>query len=163
MGVVVTFNPANFQAEFPEFANVPTARLNMLATLATQTVFDNTGAGPVNDPNYALQLLNLLVAHLLTLFGPSVTAAGTLGGNSQSPGQPLGRLESASQGSVSASYGYNVPTSPSGPWFQQTQYGAMYWMATAQFRSFVYVPSGCSGTGYAVDYLYPTYNIPGGV
>lgn len=162
MGTVVTFDPVGFVAAFPEFTSVQTARLTLIDQLVESTLYDNTGAGPVNSPTMALNLINLLVAHLLTIFGPSVTASGN-NGVASNPSAPVGRLDSATQGSVSSSFAYDVPTNPSGPWYQQTKYGAMYWLATAQFRSARYIALGNSGTGFAKDFLNCGLNIPGGI
>ena len=163
MGTVVTFDPATFVAAFPEFTSVPTERLTLIDGLVESTLYDNTGAGPVNDPVQALNLINLLVAHVLTLFGPSVTTNGQGNGTANSPGAPVGRLDAATQGSVSSSFTYDIPQNPSAPWYIQTKYGAFYWLATARYRSARYIPLGNSGTGYAKDFLAPPWCIPGGI
>jgi hypothetical protein len=163
MGTTITFDPTAFVQAFPEFQNVPPARLTFLFGLASSTLLDNTGAGPVNDPAQLLDLFWLLVAHLLALFGPSVTTGGQGGGTAGSPGAPVGRLDSATQGSVSSSFAYDIPQNPSAPWFVQTKYGATYWLATAQFRSARYIALGNSGTGFAKDFLAPPFRLPGGI
>lgn len=54
--------------------------------------------------------------------------------------RPVGRTSSASEGSVSASFDYISPTPGSGPWFNQTPYGAAFWQATASLRGMHYRP-----------------------
>lgn len=146
---VVTFNPAAFKTAFPEFATVPDARLQLLFNLAGSSILDNSDASIIVDPAQRAPLLDLLVAHLLTLFGTGGTAAGGAGTGARGV---VGRVASATEGSVSTSLAYSIPAGAGEAWFQQTQYGAMYWMATAPWRSFRYVETGRSGVGHALDY-----------
>ena len=53
--------------------------------------------------------------------------------------QPVGRIASASEGSVSASFDNVTATPGTGAWFQQTQYGAAFWQATTSLRGFKYI------------------------
>ena len=46
----------------------------------------------------------------------------------------VGRISSASEGSVSVSSEYKDSGSPSEAFFTQTKYGAMFWQATAQLE-----------------------------
>lgn len=163
MGAVATFDPVAFVQLFPEFASVPTARLVLMDQLAESTLLDNTGTGPVPTVTAQLNLLNLLVAHLLALFGPSVTTGGQGGGTASSPGAPVGRLNTAAQGTVSSGFDYNIPQNPSAPWYIQTKYGAMFWTATARYRSVRYITAGGSGIGIAQDFLSPPVQLPGGL
>jgi hypothetical protein len=147
---VVTFDPAQFKVAFPEFAAVPDARLTILFTMVGATVLDNTDASIVVDPLVRAPLLDLLVAHMLALYGTAV--AGTAGSG---PSGVVGRVASATEGSVSTSLEYRAASSATEAWFNQTPYGAMYWAMTAQWRSFRYVALGRSGVGQALDYLNP--------
>lgn len=144
---VVIFDPTQFKAAFPEFALVPDARLTILFNMAGASILDNTDASIVCDPAVRGPLLDLLVAHLLTLFGSGVP--GAPGGG---PSGAVGRVESATEGTVSTSLAYMVARSSSEAWFNQTQYGAMFWSMTAQFRTFRYVIAGQSGVGHALDF-----------
>ncbi|WHB31199.1 virion structural protein [Xanthomonas phage NEB7] len=150
---VVVFDPAAFKAAFPEFATVPDARLNILFLSATG-VIDNTDASVIADVARRSAILSLVVAHLLAQFG--TTVVGTGGAN---PSGVVGRLSSATEGSVSSSFEFNIPASAGAAWWNQTQYGAMAWMLLAPFRSFRYVAIGHSGEGYAHAFadrrLYP--------
>lgn len=149
---VVVFDPAAFKLAFPEFADVPDARLTAIFALVGVTILDNTGASIVVNVDQRAGLLDLLVAHMLAMFGTGV--AGTLGGG---PSGVVGRVSSASEGTVSTTLEYRAATSATESWFNQTQYGAMYWALTAQFRSFRYVAAGRSGVGHSRDYLSPRF------
>lgn len=133
MGVIVSFNYALWIATYPEFtATVNPTQAQSYFTIAT-SIHRNDGGGPVNDTNQQLALLNMLTAHIAALFAPPAA------------GQPasglVGRINSATQGSVSvqAAYSSNVPQQMA--WFIQTKYGALYWTATAPFRTMRYVPN----------------------
>jgi hypothetical protein len=54
--------------------------------------------------------------------------------------RPVGRLNQASEGSVSASFDYGAASAGSGEWFNQSQYGAAFWQATSSYRTMHYVP-----------------------
>ena len=72
----------------------------------------------------------MLTAHIAKLFAPPTT-----GGS----GGLVGRINSATEGSVSVQAAYSNKVSEQMAWFIQTQYGAMYWSATAPFRRARYV------------------------
>lgn len=144
---VVIFDPAEFKAAFPEFAAVPDLRLTTTFTAAT-AILDNTDASIVQDVDKREAMFYYLVAHLLTLFG--TTVAGSAGAG---PSGVVGRLSSATEGSVSSSFEMNVPPNASAAWWNQTQYGATFWLMTLPYRSMRYVAAGRSGVGRSLDYL----------
>lgn len=145
---VVVFDPADFKVAFPEFATVPDARLTALFNIIGYTIIDNTDASIIVSVDQRSSLMYLLLAHMLTLYG-WVSASGTA-----TPGTgTVGRVASATEGSVSTSLEYKAAASAGEAWYNQTPYGAMYWVMTAQFRSFRYVALGRSGVGHSVDYL----------
>ncbi len=127
MGVVVAFNYQGFITAFPEFNYLSSAQVLNYFTLAT-SFCRNDGCGPVNDPNMQSTLLNMLTAHIAQMFAP--TASG------QNAPQTVGRIANASEGSVSVQLQFDAP--PTASWYIQTKYGAMYWQATAQFRTMHY-------------------------
>jgi hypothetical protein len=90
-----------------------------------EVILNNTDVSWVQAIPERTFLLNLLTAHIGTLF-----QAGASGGL-------VGRISSATQGSVTVSSDYAAPEAAS--WFLQTPYGALYWQATAQYRTFQYV------------------------
>lgn len=145
---VVVFDPARFKVAFPEFADVPDARLTALFNMIGYTILDNSDGSIVTNVDQRSALLDLLVAHMLALFGYTTSGGTTVPGTGT-----VGRVASATEGTVSTSLGYSVPAGAGEAWYSQTPYGAMYWVMTAPFRSFRYVAAGRSGIGYSVDYL----------
>lgn len=125
---VVAFDPAAFKARYPEFVGVADATLSAIFPEAC-LYLNNTDRSPVANVTRRALLLNMLVAHV-----------GFLGGLLSADGQarPVGRLASAGEGSVSASFD-NQGVPGTAAWFQQSQYGAAFWQATAPLRSFRYV------------------------
>lgn len=144
---IVVFVPATFKAAYPEFANVLDARLQVMFSIAEQSLLDNTSGSPVMDLNYRTQLFYMLVAHLVTTFGAAPATPNN---------RPPGRLSSATEGTVSSSFEYIIPVgSAMAAWYMQTPYGALYWTVTAQFRSMQYYAIGDSGVGCARAFLAP--------
>ncbi|MCP1212308.1 DUF4054 domain-containing protein [Acetobacter okinawensis] len=92
----------------------------------------NTPTSPVRDVGRRTLLLELLVAHIATLFLPQEQ-----GGQ----GGLVGRVASASRGSVSVTTDYAHP-SERAAWFAQTPYGAAFWAATRGLRQARYIPGG---------------------
>lgn len=136
MGVIVTFDFANWLALFPQFGVTTPTFTALTEQQVTQVILPlaeqyvrNDGGGPVCNPATQIQLLNLMVAHIAQL----------LFGSSTQPLSPLvGRISNASEGSVSV--GTDFPTTPSNAWFVQTQYGAMFWQLSLPFRLGRYIP-----------------------
>ena len=127
---VVGFDPAAFKLRYPEFAGVSDALLQMYFD-ETTLILANNDSSIVHDLAERAKLLRLLTAHLAAL---------NSGINGQAPSPLVGRISSATQGSVSVSVDMG-PASGSSAWFQQTKYGSEYWMATAKYRTFRYVPA----------------------
>ena len=156
---VVTFDPSAFRAQYPEFNTAPNvvsdARADSMFLVASTTLLDNTDNSPVMDATQRTQLFYLLVAHLLLLYGVS--------DNPTLNNAPPGRISSATQGTVSSQFEYQVPQgSAMMAWYLQTKYGADFWTATAPFRSAQYFGMP-SGVGASQAYGAPFFNIPGGV
>lgn len=129
MGVVV-FDPFAFKIRYPEFNAVSNQQLSLIFDDAT-LYLSNLPNSPVRCLSRRAQLLNMLVAHIGFLSGVLTPGSGA---------QPVGRVSQASEGSVSASFDYNPATPGSGPWYQQTQYGASFWQATSSLRGMRYRP-----------------------
>lgn len=130
MGVIVTFSYQQWVTRYPEFAYIQQPLAQEYFTEATMYQ-RNDGTGPVNDPARAAMLLNMLTAHIAALNAP------------RKDGEPapdlVGRISSAGQGSVNVNAEFaGGENSPSRAWFIQTKYGAAWWQATAQFRTFRY-------------------------
>lgn len=135
MGVVV-FDLTVFRTRYAEFSTVPDPVLNAYFSEATMYL-NNTDNSRVSDVGQRGVLLNMLTAHIAAL---------NSGVNGNAPSGLVGRISSASQGSVSVSADMG-PTTNSEAWYQQTKYGAAYWQATAPYRTAIYVP-GASPSGY---------------
>lgn len=126
--------PADFKSAYPEFATIADATLTANFGLA-QLQLNNSCQSFVSDASVRETLLNLLVAHITTLRN---------GANGQPAPGMVGRIGYAIEGSVAA-------TAEMGPqvygqaYYSQTQWGAMYWTATARFRQmrFIKPPQQC--------------------
>ena len=133
---VVAFDLAGFRLRYPEFATVADALLG--AYFVESTVYlNNTDSSIVADVALRSMLLNMLTAHIAVL---------NSGANGQAASALVGRINSASEGSVSVSADMG-PVSGSSAWFLQTRYGAAFWSATARFRTMRYIP-GASRAQY---------------
>jgi hypothetical protein len=135
MGVIVTFNYTQWIANplYAGFAStVDSNQAQSYFDIAT-TIHRNDGGGPVNSVAQQLNLLNMLVGHLAALFAPP--AAG------QQPSTIVGRISSASQGSVSVQAAYSNNVTEQMAFFVQTKFGALYWVSTAPFRTMRYIPN----------------------
>ena len=124
----VVFDAAAFKVRYPEFSTVPDIRLSAFFNDAT-LYLSNADNSPVQNLTRRAQLLNMLTAHI-----------GSLGGALNAGGTPsaVGRVSSATEGSVSVSLEYMAPGSAA--WYSQTQYGAAFWQATSSLRGFRYRP-----------------------
>ena len=132
MGVAVAFDPLAFVALFPQFDALTPDQLTTLVLPIAELYCRNDGGGPVSTAATQMSLLNLMVAHVATLMFPSLASpAGAV--------PAVGRLSSASQGSVSVAYEF--PQNPNDAWFNQTVYGSAFRAATAAYRTMRYVPA----------------------
>lgn len=127
---VVVFDAAAFKARYPEFTAVPDGTLSACFD-ESGLYLSNTGTSPVQNVTTRTMLLYMLTAHI-ALLGGALSADGLP--------RPVGRVSSAGEGSVNASFDYMTATPGTGPWFNQTQYGAAFWQATASLRGMRYVP-----------------------
>lgn len=135
MGAVAVFNYDQWIARYPEFAAIPADQAALF--FAEATVYHrNDGFGPVADVATQTVLLYMLTAHVAALY--------RLPNGAPSPANaPVGKVNSASEGSVSASFD-SMSSGTGGPgeaWFLQTKYGSSYWFATAPYRTMRYRPS----------------------
>jgi hypothetical protein len=133
----VTFDHATWAATWPTLAaQIAQSQAQALFDLAALTLLDNTDSSPIPEGPRAA-LLGLLVAHLAALELRSAAAGGT--------GGMVGAIASAGEGSVSVSMA-SYPTD-SGKWFEQTQWGAMFWQAVQPWLRFRYTPGPRACTG----------------
>lgn len=127
MGVMVNFDYAAWIALFPQFAARVPEPLGQGFWDAACVYWRNDGSGPVIKPALQSLLLNYLTAHIAQLMTPDAS------GN---PPGLVGRISSASEGSVSVSVDW--PVTAANAWFMQTPYGALFWQMTAGYRTFRY-------------------------
>ncbi len=129
MGVIATFDLAQWRALFPEFSNVTDQQLQGPVWTMAQAYCRNDGGGPVCDILVQTELLNLMVAHIAQLLYGSTTAPAT---------GLAGPVASATEGSVSVSVG--IVVNSSNQWFMSTKYGAMFWQMALPYRLARYHP-----------------------
>lgn len=124
MSGVVIFDPAEFRALYPA-VKATDAQLFEYFAIA-ETFLDNTPCSLVKDVAQRKRLLYLLVAHIASLMGMA------------EDGNPIvGRMSSATEGTVSVSFDYGTMGNNE-RWYLQTPWGAMYWQLTKKYRSAVY-------------------------
>jgi uncharacterized protein DUF4054 len=136
MGIIVSFNYAQWTSRYPEFAGI--------SSDAATTYFDeaqiyvrNDGGGPVKTASVQSALLNMVTAHLAALYSPQTL--GTPNSSGSSPASPLvGRIASATEGSVTVAA--DMPDQPgTAAWWNSTKYGASFWNASKQYRTMRYL------------------------
>lgn len=138
---VVTWNVELFRQIYPEFPAASDDFLQLMFDEACSLYIDNTDASIVQDVRERQFLIFKLVAHLSSLRGYG--AGGDRGGL-------VGRISSASEGSVSVSVD-NPGSNDASWWYMQSPYGADYWQATAPYRTMRYYP-GASPSRYPTHY-----------
>lgn len=126
---IAVFDVVAWQTLYPEFGAVTQARAALLFQQAG-LYLDNSDASPVQDVTRRLMLLNLLTAHLAALSG-GLEVDGK-------PNGLVGRVTSATEGSVSVSVDAGAEAGSAG-WYAQTTYGYQFWAATRSLRSARYV------------------------
>lgn len=150
-GPIAVWNEAAFLLAYPNFTGVPSGTMEAQFNIAT-IYLRNDGTSPLRNATVQTTMLFMLTAHLLQLaFGPN--GDGAKAGGTGSPGL-VGRVSSASEGSVSVSTDY--PQNPNAAWYNQTQYGASYYQAMANYRRARYVPGPTRfGTGIINGGFFP--------
>jgi len=124
---IVTFDYPKWLVRYPEFTDkVLDARAQSYFDEAAALYLNNSEGSPVSDVDRRAVLLNMLVAHIAALNGEGSSGL-------------VGRITSATEGSVSVSADYGTQPGTAA-WFLQTKYGAAFWQATQSLRTFRYVP-----------------------
>ena len=127
----VVFSYLTWAATYPYLATSVNSTQASMYFLQAELYCDNSTTSIVdNSRGQRAILLNMLVAHI-ALLNASL--------NGQPPNPLVGRISQATEGSVSVSSEMNYAPGTS-QWFMQTQPGASYWTATAQYRKMTYVP-----------------------
>lgn len=121
------FNYLVWTQRFPQLATIDPTLAQLLWNEASALLAGGSFSC-IRDPAQQTALLNLLTAHLAQLQQQSASGNGM-----------VGRISSATQGSVSVST--DLGGSGSVPaWYAQTQYGLQFWQATAGQRQAHYIP-----------------------
>ena len=131
----VVFDYTTWAARYPELAGSVAAPLAALyfdeATLYCSNGDDAlVPYDPTNGVTTSATYLNMLTAHIAALNA-------VINGQASSP--LVGRISSATEGSVSVNA--DLAAQPgSAAWYQQTKYGAAFWAASAPYRTMRYIP-----------------------
>lgn len=129
----VEFSYEEWRATYPNFTDdISQSQVENFFNLAC-LILNNTASSLVQDLTTRKTLLGLLVAHQAQLF----TSNNSNGQQNNAP--PVGRLASASRGSVSLTMDGSALPRHAG-WFTQTQYGLTFWQATAPYRQMRFIP-----------------------
>lgn len=124
----VIFSATEFKLKFPPFVTVADGLLDSDFDVAT-LFLTNSCCSVVRSLEKRKKLLYLLTAHVAELLQ---------GANGKPPSGVVGRVASATQGSVTVSVQYASQMSMTEAYFAQTQYGVMFWQATAKYRTMRY-------------------------
>lgn len=121
---------------YPQFATTAKDAQAQLFFNQAEMYCDNTACSlipyepptaPCPNPARGL-ILDLLTAHIAQL-----TVGGVIGGALVPAGPLVGRISSATEGSVSVGTAMDLPQSAA--WFAQTQFGIMAWQMMAKART----------------------------
>lgn len=128
MSNIFVFDPVLFKEIYPQFKDFSDELLEFFFEKAESTLLDNTECAcvPIKERKF---LFYLLVAHYAELQQRINEGNSSL----------VGRVSSASEGSVSISTEFNLGTSSVGQWLNQTPYGSEYWMAISKYKTALYV------------------------
>lgn len=142
----VVFDYIAWAAMYPYLAQSVNSAQGQLYFYQATLYCDNSPCSIVdNCQGQRVLLLYMLVAHI-ALLNASI--------NGQPPSGVVGRINSATEGSVSVSTEMNYAAG-SAQWFMQTQPGASYWAAMAPYRTMTYVAGPRNiGNPFGRPYLY---------
>ena len=127
---VVTFDYSAWIVRYPEFSATVASPLAAAYFTEACLYVNNTDGSVIADATTRALILNMVTAHIAAMNAPAANGAAA---------SPLvGRINSATQGSVTVQAQFDVPAG-SAQWWAITKYGAAAWTAMAQFRTFRYV------------------------
>ncbi len=152
---VVTFVYADWAALYPQFAT--TVNNNQAANCFNQATLycanDDCAIIPYDAAATPPVLQRLPILYLLTAHVAQLQYGSVMGGTAVPAGPLVGRVSSATQGSVSVSVEMKGPDAAA--WFNQTQWGAMAWQAMAQYRTARYRASPGRFAFVGAPYPFP--------
>lgn len=130
---VVAFDYGAWAARYPELAASVSQPQAQGYWNEAGLYLDNTASSLVTDDSVGGQratLLNMVTAHIAQLNAYQ---------NGQAASPLVGRISSATEGSVTVQASMDAQPG-SAAWWQQTKYGAAYWAATSHYRTARYRP-----------------------
>ena len=135
----VTFSLETWQAMFPEFSPLSAAQGAAYFARACLICWNAT-ANPIFCTGNLAALLYLMTSHIAWLSCPK-DANGNPAATGTPASQLVGRINQASEGSVSVGVEWNAGGSSNemAAYLNQTRYGSEYYFQTAQFRTARYV------------------------
>lgn len=142
----ITFDYNRWLVMFPELSGITSAALYSIDAsglpfgywVTAGEFIRNDGGSPVQDPVVLADLLYLTTAHLVYLLSPRTNGVPTTGGT-ELPSQMVGRINTATEGSVSVGSELpgNLPAAAA--WWAQTSYGFTVWGKLAPYRTMRYI------------------------
>lgn len=144
---VAAFNYLTWVARYSEFAATVNADLANEYFAEACLFVDNSACSIVTDEPRRRLFLGMVTAHIAALNGPG---SSTL----------VGRVNQASEGSVSVSTDYGTQAASAAFWLQ-TKYGAAFWQATAGYRTARYIPPPPSAASLGAGFYFSPYRQPG--
>lgn len=141
----VTFNYDTWIVRYPEFSSTVADPVLAQEFFNEATLYCvNDGRGPIPTPTRAV-LLNMLTAHIAYL---------NVGINGAPASSLIGRIDNASQGSVSV-HAEMAPATASTDWYLQSKYGASYIQGVKPWiLGGVYFPGAVPNFGINSPYPY---------
>ena len=128
MSTIFVFNPTEFKLAYPSFEKYTDEQLNFMFDMVENDILDNTVSTCI-PLKTRKKFFYLLVAHMAEL--QSRIDDGNSG--------LVGRISSASEGSVSISSDYLSSPTALAQWLNQTPYGATYYAMSARYRVALWV------------------------
>lgn len=120
------------------------------------TLFVNNKLGPVKCPETLTSLLYLATAHLAFLLSPRDNSGNPSSSGTNPAPTIVGRISSATEGSVTVQTEFAAQIPMAAAWWLQSQWGAMFWQATAIYRVAKYFPGTRRPLGFGqTAWLYP--------
>ena len=128
-GQIIIFDKEEFLAAYPEqsFLTMTDAQLNNYFELATGILSPIVGKVVCCEQKLK-NMLYLLTAHVAFLFSRGAGVTGT--------------LSNATEGTVTAGFA-QIPQSLNAAWFNQTQYGSLFWAMAKPYMLGRYIPYVC--------------------
>ena len=128
MSNVFVFDPIEFKSVYPQFSKFTDSQLDWFFEMVENDVLDNTETSCI-PLSTRRKLFFLLVAHKAQLQDRIDEGNSSL----------VGRISSATEGSVSISSDYLSSPTALAQWLNQTPYGAEYYAMTSKYRTVLWV------------------------